>query len=56
MASVYRDHGVLIDPHSAVGVHAANLPQVRAALAAFALADDANFYRGGVLCASLHDS
>ena len=27
--------------------------QVRAALAAFALADDANFYRGGVLCASL---
>ena len=27
--------------------------QVRAALATFALADDANFYRGGVLCASL---
>ena len=29
---MYRDHGVLLDPHSAVGVHAANLPQVRAAL------------------------
>ena len=27
--------------------------EIRAALAAFALADDANFYRGGVLCASL---
>ena len=29
------------------------LVEMRAALAAFALADDANFYRGGVLCASL---
>ena len=33
MASVHEEHGYLLDPHSAVGVHAANLPEIKAALA-----------------------
>ena len=32
LASVYRDSGYVLDPHSAVGVHAATLPAIRRAL------------------------
>ena len=33
MARVHREHAFLLDPHSAVGVHVANLPEMRTALA-----------------------
>ena len=49
MASVYRESGLTLDPHSAVGVHAARLPHIKA----FMRLGDAPAAEGAPICCVL---